>query len=159
MQSELIEARDAHLRIIKNARHVALVGVSANTRRASFFVLSYLKRTPLLLYPVNPKYDAISGIRCYPSLDALPVVPDIVDIFRQGDAIPGIVDQAIAIGVKAIWLQLGLTHPQARMKAEAANIDYVENRCLKIEYGRWNGALRAIGVNSGVISSKRRRKL
>ena len=158
-QSEMIEAREAHLRIIQNARHVALVGISADPRRASYFVLSYLKRTPLQLYLVNPKYDAILGVKCYPSLCNLPIAPDIVDIFRRGDAIPAIVDDAIAIGAKAIWLQLGLVHPQAQEKARAAHIDYVENRCLKIEYGRWNGHLRWMGVNSGVISSTRRRKL
>jgi len=158
-RSEMIAAHDAHLRIIQRARHVALVGVSADRRRASFFVLSYLKRTPLILYPINPKYDSISGITCYRSLRDLPVAPDIVDIFRRGDAIPAIVDEAIAVGARAIWLQLGLRHPLAREKAAVANVEYVENRCLKIEYGRWDGRLRAIGANSGIISSKRRRKL
>lgn len=157
--SEMIEARDAYLQILKNARHVALVGASADERRPSYFVLSYLKRTPLKLYPVNPKHHTILGMRCYPSLAALPVAPDIVDIFRRGEAIPALVDEAIAANAGAVWLQLGLTNSLARAKAKAANIGYVENRCLKIEYGRWNGTLRWIGGNTGVISSKRHREL
>lgn len=161
-QSELARASETQLQLIRSARHIALVGVSADTRRASYFVLAYMKRTPLSLYPINPKYDSILGLKCYDSLTRLadaPIVPDIVAIFRRGEAIPAIVDEALQIGAKSIWLQLGLTSAEAREKAERAGVPYVENRCLKIEYGRWDGNLRWIGANSGVISSKRNRKL
>jgi predicted CoA-binding protein len=147
------------LHIIQNARSVALVGVSANPLRSSNFVATYLVRTPLTTYPVNPAYDDVLGVKCYPSLHDLPEVPDIVDVFRRHDAIPAVVDEAIAVGAKVVWLQLGLRHDEAARTAVAAGLQVVQDRCLKIEHARFSGALHLAGFDTGVISSKRRRPI
>lgn len=147
------------LQIIQTHESVALVGVSANPIRSSNFVAAYLVRTPFRTYPVNPGYDEILGKKAYPSLYDLPEVPDIVDIFRRPDAIPEVVDQAIEVGAKVIWMQLGLRHNEAARKAVEAGLKVVQNRCLKIEHARFSGALHLGGFNTGVISSKRRRPI
>lgn len=151
-------ARD-RLRIIREARSVALVGVSANPIRSSNFVASYLIRTPLRTYPVNPAYDEVLGLRCYPSLADLPEVPDIVDVFRRADQIPGVVEEAIAVGAKVVWFQLGLRNDEAAAMAEDAGLEVVQDRCLKIEHARWSGGLHLGGFDTGVISSRRRRPI
>ncbi len=145
------------LRIIQNAESAALVGVSANPIRSSNFVATYLVRTPMRVYPVNPAYDEVLGLTCYPSLRDLPEVPDIVDIFRREDAIPGVVEEAIEVGAKVVWFQLGLRHEQAAARAAAAGLEVVQDRCLKIEHARFSGKLHLGGFNTGVISSRRRR--
>jgi hypothetical protein len=147
------------LDIIRNATTVALVGVSANPMRSSNFVAAYLVRTPIATYPINPAYDEVLGTKCYPSLADLPEAPDVVDIFRRHDAIPGVVDEAIAIGAKVVWLQLGLRHDQAAQKAIDAGLQVVQDRCLKIEHARWHGGLHLAGFDTGVISSKRHRPI
>src|SRR5262249_995859 len=105
------------LRILQTAQSVALVGVSPNPIRSSNFVASYLVRTPFRTYMVNPAADEVLGRTSYPSLADLPEVPDIVDVFRRHDAIPETVDDAIAVGAKVVWLQLGLRHDEAARKA------------------------------------------
>lgn len=147
------------LDIIRNARTVALVGVSANPIRSSNFVAAYLVRTPMVTYPVNPAYDEVLGTECYPSLTDLPQVPDVVDIFRRHDAIPGVVDEAIEIGAKVVWFQLGLRHDEAARRTLEAGLKVVQDRCLKIEHARWHGGLHLAGFDTGVISSKRRRPI
>ena len=147
------------LDIIRNARTVALVGVSANPIRSSNFVAAYLVRTPMVTYPVNPAYNEVLGTRCYPSLADLPEVPDVVDIFRRPDAIPEVVDEAIDVGAKVVWFQLGLRHDQAAQKALDAGLQVVQDRCLKIEHARWHGGLHLAGFDTGVISSKRHRPI
>jgi predicted CoA-binding protein len=147
------------LQIIQNHESVALVGVSANPIRSSNFVAAYLARTPFRTYMVNPAYDEILGQQAYASLIDLPEVPDIVDVFRQRDAIPEVVDQAIEIGAKVIWFQLGLRHDAAARKATEAGLLVVQDRCLKIEHARFSGRLHLNGFDTGVISSKRRRPL
>jgi predicted CoA-binding protein len=144
------------LHIIQNATSVALVGVSANPIRSSNFVATYLVRTRLRTYPVNPAYDEVLGLRCYPSLRDLPEVPDIVDIFRRPEAIPGVVEEAIEIGAKVVWFQLGLRHDAAARMAVEAGLAVVQDRCLKIEHARFSGKLHLGGFDTGVISSKRR---
>ena len=151
-------ARD-RLRIIRDARSVALVGVSANPIRSSNFVATYLLRTPLDVTFVNPAYDEVLGRPSYKSLADLPEVPDIVDIFRREEAIPEVVDEAIAVGAKVVWFQLGLRHDQAARKAMAAGLEVVQDRCLKIEHARFSGRLNLAGFDTGVITSKRRRPL
>lgn len=151
-------ARD-RLRIIREARSVALVGVSANPIRSSNFVASYLIRTPLRTYPVNPAYDEVLGLPCYPSLADLPEVPDLVDVFRRADQIPGVVEEAIAVGAKVVWFQLGLRNDEAAAMAEDAGLEVVQDRCLKIEHARWAGGLHLGGFDTGVISSRRRRPI
>ncbi|HET8738446.1 MAG TPA: CoA-binding protein [Acidimicrobiia bacterium] len=147
------------LQIIQTSESVALVGVSDNPIRSSNFVASYLIRTPFRTYPVNPQYDEVLGLKTYPTLYDLPEVPDIVDVFRRHDAIPEVVDQAIDIGAKVVWLQLGLRHDEAAQKAIDAGLIVVQNRCLKIEHARFSGRLHLAGFNTGVVSSKRRRPI
>jgi uncharacterized protein len=147
------------LQIIQNSESVALVGVSANPIRSSNFVASYLVRTPFRTYPVNPAYDEVLGLKTYDTLADLPEVPDIVDVFRRHDAIPEVVDQAIDVGAKVIWLQLGLRHDEAAQKAVDAGLLVVQDRCLKIEHARFSGRLHLAGFNTGVVSSKRRRPI
>ena len=150
---------EQRLNIMRNASSVAMVGVSANPIRSSNFVAAYLVRTPLRTYPVNPAYDEVLGERCYPSLADLPEVPDIVDIFRRPEAIPGVVDEAIDVGAKVVWFQLGLRHDEAAQRAIDAGLDVVQDRCLKIEHARWHGGLHLGGFDTGVISSRRRRPI
>jgi len=144
------------LRIIQTSGSVALVGVSGNPIRSSNFVASYLIRTPFRVYMVNPAYEEVLGIESHPTLSDLPEPPDIVDVFRRHDAIPGVVDEAIEVGAKVIWLQLGLRHDQAARKAIDAGLSVVQDRCLKIEHARFSGKLHLAGFNTGVISSHRR---
>ena len=153
-----VDARE-RLRIIRNAKSVALVGVSANPIRSSNFVASYLIRTDFVTYPGNPMYDEVLGMTCYPSLADLPEVPDIVDIFRREDQIPGVVEEAIAVGASVVWFQLGLRHDEAARMALDAGLAVVQDRCLKIEHARFAGGLHLGGFDTGVITSKRRRAL
>jgi predicted CoA-binding protein len=147
------------LRIIQNFESVALVGVSANPIRSSNFVASYLVRTPFRTYPVNPAYDEVLGLETHDTLYDLPEVPDIVDVFRRHEAIPEVVDQAIEVGAKVVWLQLGLRHDEAAQKARDAGLLVVQDRCLKIEHARFSGKLHLAGFNTGVVSSKRHRPI
>ena len=147
------------LQIIQNAKSVALVGVSNNPIRSSNFVASYLVRTPFKTYAVNPAYDEVLGLKSYDTLADLPEVPDIVDVFRRHDAIPGVVEQAIEVGAKVVWLQLGIRHDEAAQKAVDAGLLVVQDRCLKIEHARFSGRLHLAGFNTGVVSSKRRRPI
>lgn len=147
------------LRIIQSFESVALVGVSANPIRSSNFVASYLVRTPFRTYPVNPGYDEVLGLKTYDTLYDLPEVPDIVDVFRRHEAIPEVVDQAIDVGAKVVWLQLGLRHDEAAQKARDAGLIVVQDRCLKIEHARFSGKLHLAGFNTGVVSSKRHRPI
>jgi predicted CoA-binding protein len=147
------------LRIIRTARSAALVGVSADPIRASNFVASYLIRTHLRLYPVNPRYDLVLGLKCYPSLAELPEVPDIVDVFRRAEDLPGVVEEAISIGAGVVWFQLGLRNDGAARLGREAGLTVVQDRCLKIEHARWAGGLHLGGFDTGVISSRRRRQI
>jgi predicted CoA-binding protein len=147
------------LEVIRNASTAALVGVSANPIRSSNFVAAYLVRTPLTAYPVNPAYEEVLGLKCYPSLADLPEIPDIVVIFRRPEAIPGVVNDAIDVGAKVVWFQLGLRHDDAARTAIDAGLRVVQDRCLKIEHARWHGGLHLGGFDTGVISSKRHRPL
>ncbi len=147
------------LQILESSRSVALVGVSNNPIRSSNFVATYLVRTPYRVYMVNPAYDEVLGQPCYPTLADLPEVPDIVDIFRKPEAIPAVVDEAVEVGAKVAWLQLGLRHDEAARTAHEAGLQVVQDRCLKIEHARFSGRLHLAGFNTGVVASKRRRPI
>jgi predicted CoA-binding protein len=147
------------LRILRTARTVALVGVSPNPLRSSNFVATYLVRTNLVTYPVNPMADEVLGLKSYPTLADLPEPPDIVDVFRAHDAIPGVVDEAIAVGAKVVWLQLGLRHDEAARTAMDAGLQVVQDRCLKIEHARFAGGLHLAGFDTGIVTSRRRRPI
>ena len=160
MMGTVVDATPSErLDIIRGANSVALVGVSANPIRSSNFVAAYLVRTQMRTYPVNPAYDEVLGEVCYASLADLPEVPDIVDIFRRPEAIPGVVDEAIEVGAKVVWFQLGLRHDEAARNAIDAGLLVVQDRCLKIEHARWHGGLHLGGFDTGVISSKRHRPI
>lgn len=133
------ETTDESLReILKNARTVAVVGVSHKEERDSHRVAKYLKEQGYKMIPVNPKYKdkSVLGEKCYASLKDIPGHVDIVDIFRNVDAIPGIVDEAVEIKAGCVWMQLGLSHEQAAQKARSAGLCVVQNRCMKIEHSR-----------------------
>ncbi len=143
-------------RILRETRSVAIVGASANPARASYFVWTYLKSTSNYdLYLVNPTISEVEGTRVYPSLADLPVVPDMVDVFRRRDDLPSVLDDTVAVGAKTLWLQLGLWHEQVARDGEAAGLQVVMDRCLKIEHARFAGGLHLAGFNTGVIDSRR----
>ena len=143
--------------LLRRTRTVAMVGASANAARASNFVATYLLgSTGFELYFVNPNATEILGQPVWPSLDALPVVPDLVDVFRRPEDLPGVLDDTIAVGASAFWLQFGLWDEDLARKGEAAGLTVVMDRCLKVEHARFHGGLHLAGFDTGVISSRRR---
>lgn len=145
--------------ILDRSRTVAMVGASSNPARASNFVATYLLSSSaddLDVYLVNPREHEILGQPVYESLEALPVTPDIVDVFRKPDDLPTVADEAIAAGAGTLWIQLGLWSPSAARRAADAGLDVVMDRCLKIEHARFHGGLHLGGFDTGVISSRRR---
>jgi predicted CoA-binding protein len=142
-------------RILKSVRTIAVVGLSAQWHRPSNFAAKYLQEHGYRVIPVNPKEDSILGERCYKSLAEIPDKVDVVDCFRRSSEIPAIADEAIKIGARVLWMQLGVENADARAKAEAAGLQVIENRCMKIEHGRFFGGLGWAGVNTKVISAKR----
>ncbi len=144
------------LALMRRTRTVAMVGASTNPARPSYFVATYLlSSSPFEVFFVNPRATELLGRPVYPSLAALPVVPDLVDVFRRTDDLPEVVDDAVAVGARAVWFQLGLWHEDAAVTAEAAGLDVVMDRCLKIEHARFHGGLHLAGFDTGVISSRR----
>jgi predicted CoA-binding protein len=142
-------------RILRTSKTLAVVGLSAQWHRPSHFAAKYMQEHGYRVIPVNPTYDSILGEKCYKRLADIPEKVDIVDCFRKSAEIPALVDEAIAMGAKVLWMQLGVENPEARRKAEAAGLEVVENRCVKIEHGRFFGGLGWAGVNTKVISAKR----
>ena len=124
-------------RILRETRSVAIVGASANPLRASHQIWQYLKSaSDYELYLVNPTISEVDGTRVYPSLADLPVVPDLVDVFRRRNHLPSLLDETIAVGAKTLWLQLGLWHDEVGRAGEAAGLQVVMDRCLKVEHVR-----------------------
>jgi len=142
-------------RILLRYKTLAVVGLSAQWHRPSYFAAKYMQEHGYRVIPVNPGYPEILGEKCYKSLRDIPDQVDIVDCFRKSAEIPAIAEDAIAIGAKVLWMQLGVENAEARRKAEAAGLEVVENRCVKIEHGRFFGGLGWAGVNTKVISAKR----
>jgi len=122
--------------ILKKAKTVAVVGISAKEERDSHRVAKYLKEHGYKVIPVNPGLKQVLGEPCYPDLKSVPEHIDVVDIFRSIDAIPGIVDEAVAVGADSVWMQLGLFHEEAAEKARKAGLSVVMNRCMKIDHAR-----------------------
>jgi predicted CoA-binding protein len=144
------------LRMLRSTTSVAIVGASANPARASYFVAAYLlSSSPYDVYFVNPRASELLGHPVYPSLADLPVVPDLVDVFRRQDDLPRVLDETLAVGARTLWLQLGLWHEDVARRAEGAGLDVVMDRCLKIEHARFQGGLHLAGFDTGVISSRR----
>jgi predicted CoA-binding protein len=142
-------------RILRSARTIAVVGLSAQWHRPSYFAAKYMQDHGYRVIPVNPTYDSVLGEKCYKRLADIPEPVDIVDCFRKSEEIPALAEDAIAIGAKVLWMQLGVRNPEARRRAEAAGLDVVEDHCVKIEHGRFFGGLGWAGVNTRVISAKR----
>ncbi len=142
-------------RILRRHRRVAVVGLSANWHRPSNFAAKYLQEHRYRVIPVNPAYEEVLGERCYPDLKSVPEPVEIVNIFRRADDVPPIVEDAIAIGAKVVWMQLGVVHEAAAARAREAGLQAVMDRCMKIEHARLFGGLNFIGVNTGVITSHR----
>lgn len=142
-------------RILAESRTIAVVGLSADWFRPSYFAAKYMQEHGYKIIPVNPKYPEILGEQCYPDLRAIPVPVDMVDVFRKpADCLP-IAEEAVAIGAKVLWLQIGVINEEAKRLAEAAGLTVVMDRCVKIEYARLFGGLNWFGVNTRVISSRR----
>ena len=142
-------------RILKENKNIAVIGLSASWYRPSYFAAKYLQEYGYKIIPVNPRYDEILGEKCYASLSDIPERVDVVDIFRRADLVPSIVDDAIKIGAKVVWMQLGIINKSAAKTARKAGLDVVMNRCMKIEHARLFGGLNFVGVYRGLISSKR----
>lgn len=144
------------LQLLRQAKSIAIVGASDKPSRASYFVSTYLQSsTSYRLYFVNPVVKEILGQPTYASLADLPESPDVVDVFRKDADLPGVLAEAIAAGAKTLWLQLGSWNETVAADAEAAGLDVVMDRCVKIEHARFHGGLHLAGFNTGVISSRR----
>lgn len=142
-------------RILRTNKVIAVVGLSASWFRPSYFAAKYMLEHGYTVIPVNPGQKEILGQSCYASLRDIPVKVDMVDCFRKSEDIGPIADDAIAIGAKVLWQQLGVKNMNAVAKAEAAGLETVIDRCVKIEHARLFGGLNWAGVNTKVISAKR----
>lgn len=142
-------------RILANGKTIAVVGLSADWFRPSYFAAKYMQEHGYRIVPVNPRYETILGEPCYKSLRDIPHPVDIVDVFRRTEDVGPIADEAIAIGAKVLWQQIGVKNAEAAHKAEAAGLEAVMDRCVKIEHARILGGLNWVGVNTRVISAKR----
>lgn len=156
----VLEHARQRLALLQRTRSIAIVGMSSNPSRSSHFVATYLAgSTDFDVYYVNPRETEILGRPVYPSLADLPIVPDMVDVFRRTDDLPGVTDEAIAVGATSVWFQLGLVHDAAAAVAVAAGLDVVQDRCVKVEHARFRGGLHSAGFDTGVIDSRRTRLL
>ena len=142
-------------RILKQSHTIAVVGLSANWYRPSFFAAKYMQEHGYRVIPVNPAYEEVLGEKCYPNLKSIPEAIDIVDCFRKSEDIEPIAKEAIDIGAKVLWMQIGVINEKAAKMARDAGLDVVQDRCVKIEHGRLFGGLNWAGVNTKVISAKR----
>jgi predicted CoA-binding protein len=133
------------------------VGASSNPARPSYFVATYLVSSScdFDIWFVNPRETEILGRPVYPSLDALPGVPDVVDAFRRPEDLPAVAQDAVDVGARVFWMRLGLRSDEAARGALAGGLDVVQNRCLKIEHARFHGGLHLSGFDTGVIDSRR----
>ena len=144
-------------RILATSKTIAVVGLSADWFRPSYFAAKYMLEHGYTVIPVNPRASEIMGQKCYASLRDIPVKVDIVDVFRKTEDVPPIAEEAIAIGARVLWQQIGVKNMEAVTKSEAAGLECVIDRCVKIEHGRLFGGLSWVGVNTRVISAKRPR--
>ncbi|HZS82627.1 MAG TPA: CoA-binding protein [Stellaceae bacterium] len=153
---------DQYLRsILASVKTIAMVGASPHWNRPSYFAMKYLQGKGFRVIPVNPRAagETILGERVYADLAEISEPVDMVDIFRNSEAAGAIVDEAIRIGAKIVWMQLGVRNDAAAARAESAGLRVVMNRCPKIEYSRLHGELAWSGINTGIISSKRQKRV
>jgi predicted CoA-binding protein len=144
------------LRMLRQYKRIAMVGLSSNPFRPSHFAAIYMLAEGYEVTPVNPRERSVLGQRSYASLRDVPGPVEIVDIFREPAAVPGIVDEAIAVGAKVVWMQLGVVDEISAGRARAAGLEVVMDRCVKIEHARFFGGLSTVGLNTAVISSRKR---
>ena len=142
-------------RLLREARTIAVVGLSSNTLRASHFVAFYLQRHGYRIIPVNPREKEVLGERSYPGLLDVPEPIDIVDVFRAPDAVPGIAREATRIGAKALWLQYGVISAEGIAIAEEGGLPIVVDRCMKVEHARHLGRMHWLGFNTGIVTARR----
>jgi predicted CoA-binding protein len=155
----ILKTPEQRRELLDSVRTIAMVGASANPLRASYFVFRYLITHGYDVRPVNPAYESIDGVKCYPTLAAYAAEngpPDVVDVFRKPAETPQVARDAIAAGAKAIWFQYGVINDEAIRIADDAGLMVVVDRCMKVEHARFSGGLTLSGMNSGVLSSKRR---
>ena len=147
--------------ILRRVRTIAMVGASARWNRPSYFAMKYLQEKGYRVVPVNPREagGSILGETAYADLADIPDPVDMVQVFRRADAMMPIAEQAVAIGAKVLWMQLGVRNDRAAALAERAGLRVVMNRCPKIEYGRLSGEIGWLGVNTRVVSSRRNRRI
>jgi len=146
----------ARLKILREAKSIAIVGASPNPARSSYFVGTYLQQSSdFRVYFVNPNADTILGQKAYPNLASLPEVPDIVDVFRRGTDIPAVIDEVLAIGAPVIWVQLGIWNQEAAEYGESQGLTVVMDRCIKIEHARFHGGLHLLGFDTGQITARK----
>lgn len=148
------------LDILQQYRHVAIVGISADQYRPSHFVAIYLQAEGYDIVLINPRYagQTILGKRVYATLTEAKKAGEqieVVDVFRKSEDTPPIADEAIKIGAKVLWLQLGITNAEAARKAQEAGLTFVENRCIKMEHARFFGGLHTVGLNTGVVMARK----
>lgn len=156
-QRERYQNQDVITGILENTKTIAMVGLSADRQKASYFVASYLKYEGYHIIPVNPRGGVILGETVYPDLLHVPVHVDLVDVFRPANEVDEIVDQAIRIGAGAVWMQLRIVNFAAADKALAAGLRVVMDRCVKMEHGRYNGSLHWAGMNTEIITARKAR--
>lgn len=154
-QQALYQDQDTVRRILNECRVIAIVGMSSDKQKASYFVASYMRSAGYTIIPVNPNARTILGLTCYPSLADVPRQIDLVDIFRPAQDCPAIVEQAITCKAKAVWMQLKVVNLQAAERARAAGLLTVMDRCVKMEHGRYSGGLHEAGMNTEVVSAIR----
>jgi predicted CoA-binding protein len=142
-------------RVLHNARTVAIVGLSPNELRASYFVGYYLKRHGYEIIPVNPREQEILGEKAYKSLVDVPVAVDIVNVFRAPDAVPAIAEEAVKIRAGCLWCQFGVINEDGARNAEAGGVTVIMDRCLKVEHARYVGRMHWLGFNTQRITSVR----
>ena len=142
-------------RILARARTIAVVGLSANWYRPSYFAAKYLQDHGYRVIPVNPNYEQVLGERCYPSVSAIPEAVDVVDAFRRSEEMVELAREAVAKNASVLWMQLGIRNEEAMRIANDAGLEVVVDRCMKIEHARILGGLNWAGVNTGVISARR----
>ncbi|MBS04728.1 MAG: CoA-binding protein [Gammaproteobacteria bacterium] len=146
-------------RVLDSTRTIAMVGLSGNWYRPSYFAAKYLLDRGYRVIPVNPNYEEILGQKVYPDLQSIPEPVDVVDLFQRAEAVPQYVQPAIDIGAKVLWLQLGIVNDEAAAQASAAGLTVIQDRCMKIEYARLFGGLNWSGVDTKIISARRPRRL
>ena len=145
-------------RVLAETETIAIVGLSRDRSKASHFVATYLRYAGYKIIPVNPTIDSWQDLKSYPDLQSVPQRIDMVDVFRPSPECPALARQAVQIGAKSFWMQLRVVSVEAAEIASSAGLDVIMDRCVKMEHGRYNGSMHWVGMNTGIITSKRGRR-